>query len=358
MQLFDAATTEMKRKRNQRKDGSVLKKMQKMSNMIVPTEIIYSPCGQILRERYIDGEVDETDLLPGETPIAKSSIPHRRQALADTDGNVPRINRRPIKSRKSRNSTSDKRNPTPILLPPFPPMPGSSTQTSFEALSHFSPTEDESTDFKLTVSNLTNRTRHGNFAIFNNSNNSGPSIMSVSHSNLDATMRNPLMPQGNLNQRPQLSFVTTPWLQPQYQQNLYYNNGYITYQTEETRPKVSPGVGLGKENTPWLATNVNPENKIPINPLVWKHPAYMQTMPYLTSAYASHCGLDDIGGRYGTLDDPFGCGRNPLSVAVGQLDGSQESSPAAEKPHLISPNGTLSEHGANDYEQAVFGTSE
>lgn len=81
MDLFDAATEQMKRKRNQKKDSSVLKKMEKTSQSVEATEMVFSPNGTLRRERYIDGNVDETDLLPGETPLPKTRAPRRRRLV-------------------------------------------------------------------------------------------------------------------------------------------------------------------------------------------------------------------------------------------------------------------------------------
>ncbi|KAJ8059157.1 hypothetical protein OCU04_012131 [Sclerotinia nivalis] len=55
MDLFDSATAEMKRMRNQRKDGSILELMMAASAEVQPTEISYHPDGAFRTSRNIFG---------------------------------------------------------------------------------------------------------------------------------------------------------------------------------------------------------------------------------------------------------------------------------------------------------------
>jgi len=55
MDLFDSATPEMKRRRNQRKDGSILEQMIATSAVIEPLEYSYHPDGQFRYARDIFG---------------------------------------------------------------------------------------------------------------------------------------------------------------------------------------------------------------------------------------------------------------------------------------------------------------
>ena len=70
MSLFDAASPEARRMRNQRKDGSVLAVMQASSELVEPTEVIYLPTWEIKKERFISGEV-ESSPPPAELPKKK-----------------------------------------------------------------------------------------------------------------------------------------------------------------------------------------------------------------------------------------------------------------------------------------------
>jgi hypothetical protein len=55
MDLFDSATAEMKRMRNQRKDGSILEQMIATSTVVEPLEYSYHPDGQFRYARDIFG---------------------------------------------------------------------------------------------------------------------------------------------------------------------------------------------------------------------------------------------------------------------------------------------------------------
>jgi hypothetical protein len=55
MDLFDSATPEMKRKRNQKKDGAILGQMLATSRDTAPAEISYHPNGDFRASRDIFG---------------------------------------------------------------------------------------------------------------------------------------------------------------------------------------------------------------------------------------------------------------------------------------------------------------
>lgn len=74
MGLFDAATPELKKKRNQKKDVSVSDRLATMSEGIQKEEMIFSPSGSLCKKRIISGQPQaEDDLLPGEELLARPS---------------------------------------------------------------------------------------------------------------------------------------------------------------------------------------------------------------------------------------------------------------------------------------------
>ena len=91
MDIFDSATSQMRRKRNQKKDSTVLKLLELTSSQAEPIERIYSLEGVLLRERLITGNVDEDDLLEGETPVAKVRPVRskKKNVLGRKDPNLP-----------------------------------------------------------------------------------------------------------------------------------------------------------------------------------------------------------------------------------------------------------------------------
>lgn len=58
MDLFDAATPEMRRKRNQKKDVSILGRLERYATDVEPNEMIWLPTGSLYKERTISGQVD------------------------------------------------------------------------------------------------------------------------------------------------------------------------------------------------------------------------------------------------------------------------------------------------------------
>lgn len=103
MDIFDSATQQMRRKRNQKKDQNVLKMMEMTSLQVEPTELIFSPTGILRKQRVISGNVEDDSPLKGETPIPKRRPPRpRKDALRRVDPNVTRA-----QDRKSTRKTAN-----------------------------------------------------------------------------------------------------------------------------------------------------------------------------------------------------------------------------------------------------------
>ncbi|PVH97779.1 hypothetical protein DM02DRAFT_66788 [Periconia macrospinosa] len=87
MDIFDSATPEMRRKRNQKKDSSVVEQLELNSQEVEAMELIFTPEGSFKRQRRISSSVyeDEEDIS------VKSESPKRlpsRAPLADLDVNT------------------------------------------------------------------------------------------------------------------------------------------------------------------------------------------------------------------------------------------------------------------------------
>ncbi|KAJ5096951.1 hypothetical protein N7456_007672 [Penicillium angulare] len=109
MDIFDSATQQMRRKRNQKKDGNVLKMMEMTSLQVEPTELIFSPTGIFRKQRTITGNVEDDSPLKGETPIPKRRLPRpKKEALRRADPNLPRAQDR----RRSKRTVNNNRNKT------------------------------------------------------------------------------------------------------------------------------------------------------------------------------------------------------------------------------------------------------
>ncbi|KAL2860674.1 uncharacterized protein BJX67DRAFT_386418 [Aspergillus lucknowensis] len=90
MDIFDSATEQMKRKRNQKKDESILKMMERTSMGVEPTELVFSPTGVLRKQRVISGNVEDSSPLKGETPIPKKRAPRPKRVLSQMDPNAQR----------------------------------------------------------------------------------------------------------------------------------------------------------------------------------------------------------------------------------------------------------------------------
>jgi hypothetical protein len=86
MDLFDSATPEMRRKRNQKKDSSVVEQLEINSQEVEATELIFTPQGSFKRQRRISSSVyddEESSPLRADSPKAFLTRP----ALGNVDAN-------------------------------------------------------------------------------------------------------------------------------------------------------------------------------------------------------------------------------------------------------------------------------
>ncbi|RAK99678.1 uncharacterized protein BO80DRAFT_477578 [Aspergillus ibericus CBS 121593] len=90
MDIFDSATEQMRRRRNQKKDESILKMMEKTSLCVEPTELVFSPTGILRKQRLISGNVEDSSPLKGETPIPKRRVNRPKRVLSQVDPNIHR----------------------------------------------------------------------------------------------------------------------------------------------------------------------------------------------------------------------------------------------------------------------------
>jgi hypothetical protein len=349
MHLFDAATAEVRRRRNQKKDGSALMQMEKTSKNVHPTEVVYSEEWTAIKQRPITGMVEDSSPLKGESPLPKKTVRRKRQALAEISANTPRNAKRSIKleqpqATRRRDGVNDLTNHT------SPSPPNSSNSTSHAATSRFSPTEDETVEFKLKVADLVNGEKGGNFTIFHDKENPNHHHLL----NTTAEQRATTYPhfansqvQSHLSQaRPQIPFTTPSWLLPQYQQLQPYQNLYMT------QVSGNPGYYVHKP----LESG-------------WNHNAVPAQNPYQVYnnfRYDGQIGFPGLPSQ----DDVFGYSANPLSAAYQNLQDHPESpfktSEIADllvksfgtKKSSASPDGTISERGEHNYNQSALATSE
>jgi hypothetical protein len=362
MDLFDAATEDMRRRRNQKKDGSALKNMERTSELVMPAEAIYSPRGTWQKTRVITGNVDDTSPLRGETPVPKPAR-RRREPLAEMDGNNPRNSNRKGKGRKRKTRAQVLKE---MSNEPSSYLPSSPEAGSYRPASRFSPTEDENIEFRLTVGNLKDRKKRGNFAIFDDNGYARVQQQSQSMaSDLDGTSSRPQKYAQQSTDRPQMQFLTTPWLQPEYQQSASYHSMYTSIGQHSLHDWSHDGLGMGKENVgPGFVGAGRPVG----NPKSNQAPVTAQD--HFRSIQAPRLGGNFGFGGLNMFDDPFGYSANPLSAAFQQIPSTLEPPFLAEtNPYsagditedakgVISPDGTVSDVDGLEHGPGLFATSE
>ncbi|PYH78922.1 hypothetical protein BO82DRAFT_341559 [Aspergillus uvarum CBS 121591] len=102
MDIFDSATEQMRRRRNQKKDESILRMMEKTSLCVEPTELVFSPTGILRKQRVISGNVEDSSPLKGETPIPKRRVSRSKRVLSQLDANINRRQHGPNKKRNKK----------------------------------------------------------------------------------------------------------------------------------------------------------------------------------------------------------------------------------------------------------------
>lgn len=240
MDLFDAAPEELRRKRNQRKDASVLRNLQRNATRVEPTETVHSAAGRVLKRRHMD-DLENDSPVEGETVIEKPT-PKRRKASA------PRAKRR-LKEVKKPRGRPRKNLETPSKLP------SSSIDDMVRSTSRFSPTEDESREFKLAIRSFGQKRKKGNFTVYQDS---PPSFGGDGSSE----MIPPAYVDANAA-RPQLTYSSPPWQRPQAEA---YDPFKLIRERFSDYPAF-PDVGQGKENAAALNMNISPQGHTTMNPL-------------------------------------------------------------------------------------------
>lgn len=91
MAIFDSATPTARRRRNQKKDASILEQLEASSLVVQPTETIWLPDGQLKKERLITGDVDSSSSPWKSTPPRSEG---ERPPLAEVPIRKPYFGRR------------------------------------------------------------------------------------------------------------------------------------------------------------------------------------------------------------------------------------------------------------------------
>lgn len=165
MDIFDSATQQMRRKRNQKKDESILRMMEKTSMCVEPTELIFSPTGILRKQRVISGNVEDSSPLKGETPIPKRrSVRPKRGLLSQADPNIPHGQDRK-RSKKSAGYGLHKQSDAPSRLDSHFPRSPTAPLPALHRSGYYSPKKGESDELELSIRAFERKSRDG-FEVF------------------------------------------------------------------------------------------------------------------------------------------------------------------------------------------------
>lgn len=104
MNIFDSASPEAQRKRNQKKNSSVMMQMQINSTAVEPLERIYWPEGGLKKERIITGNVESSPIKEPTPKPKRRRAANNRQVLGDLSANEHTLAKR---YRTQKRSTKD-----------------------------------------------------------------------------------------------------------------------------------------------------------------------------------------------------------------------------------------------------------
>ncbi|MCJ1317427.1 hypothetical protein MMC15_002751 [Xylographa vitiligo] len=93
MDIFDSASPDTRRRRNQKKDGAVLEQMKANSAEVEPTELIFYSGGQLKKSRYITGQVESSPVKEDTPKPTRQRSKSKRAPLSNMNSNVGRSGR-------------------------------------------------------------------------------------------------------------------------------------------------------------------------------------------------------------------------------------------------------------------------
>lgn len=125
MSIFDSASLEAQRLRNQKKDGSILEQMEQNSIVVEQMERIYWPDGSLKQKRLITGNVESSPLKEPTPPPKRQRAKAKKTVLSDISTNAPKPKHRAHKTRGQLPGTqaSDLRNISQKALATLDPPP-------------------------------------------------------------------------------------------------------------------------------------------------------------------------------------------------------------------------------------------
>jgi hypothetical protein len=366
MNIFDSATEQMRRKRNQKKDGTILKQMERTSENIQPTELVFSPGGTLRKERRISGMVEDSSPIKGETPIPKRRVTRPRCVpLSQPNPNALNLRGQARKHGKQGNGGP----PQPLdelSRQTLPLLESSPFNRPFSYFGNRYPSSDD--EFRLTLVGLDQKSRRG-FAVFKDDKEHLQSTFRDGLSYEEEVTVNRLANLVHDDKKISGSFTNAHSFH-QYHQPQSFNN----YQLSLSSPfrfsgfTAIPQYPTGKENIePILAQTGRVD--IHARPSDWDSQYQFAAECRHATQYLYGAGLHAGFGGFGE-SDAFGYSCNPLSYSLPLIQHSLDQkngtnsrvqdgrvSPCREHAKIdcvASPDGTVSDLDREDMGRLYF----
>lgn len=306
MDMFDSADAETQRKRNQRKDISVLKRMQAMSELVEPMETVCSPGGTVKKRRHVD-DLEDDSPVEGESPLMKQSSRSKRKPLSVLSHNASGQTLR--KSRSSRRMLNTMTTPTRVMHASNKPQ---------RARRHYRQPQRSTTNNKKS-NHLTGvaQRRQPDFEIFDEEALTSTNVQPV------AMLSNPFLGAGHRSIETPRRFAPASWLE----------RGHLSEQAYDPFKDYRSSHLLSDT---YAAFNDDKENS---NPLTWhKDPKNNTTSPIA----ASQMEFDTFEDGFGALAEVYAFTRNPLFNSTsgssvfdfGPQSANKKHQSSVSKPHL------------------------
>ncbi|TVY17172.1 hypothetical protein LARI1_G004571 [Lachnellula arida] len=302
MDLFDSATPEMKRMRNQRKDSNVMRQMKAKSAEIEPAEISYFPDGEFRASRDIFGPLSDVE-SPVKDPTPKRQRRTRKPTFSDVSINAPRL--RASRPKKAAGKSPQKQyarmnDNVPVVGLFHKPVPNLNPLAPGPAFGqNFAPTTEEEEEFKMTVGDMKTKPTIGVFQDAPGESPSGQTESSLEDHRFD-------FPNNGLP--------------------LYQNNSMtISHISPTPVPKPISARGLGKEN---MHSHMHNRQSASYSSHVYPSQVFYNPSfnPLYNHAYAGTFGYGDHLNNFNDMKFSTGFIPNPYA------DSKQTAQPARPRP--------------------------
>jgi hypothetical protein len=366
MDIFDSATEQMRRKRNQKKDGTILKQMERTSENIQPTELVFSPGGTLRKERRISGMVEDSSPIKGETPIPKRRVT-RPRCVPLSQSNLNTLNLRAQARKHGKQGNGGP--PQPLDELPKQTLPLLESSPFHRQFSYFSsryPSSDD--EFRLTLVGSDQKSRRG-FAVFRDDKEHLQSTFRDGLSYEEEVTVNRLANLVHDGKQHSGSFTNAHSF-PQYHQPQSFNN----YQLSLSSPfpfsgfTAIPQYPTGKENIEPILTQTGRVDTY-ARQSDWDGQHHFAAECRHATQYLYGAGLHAGFGGFGE-SDAFGYSCNPLSYSLPLIQHSLDQknaaksrvqdgriSPCREQGKIdcvASPDGTVSDVDEEDIGRLYF----